>query len=603
MFQNVCRRVISILITLALFSAAPSFAIARTPKNNPPPTYNEGKDEGQKKDKDKDKDKDDDKDKLSKQEREYQKIKQFSEELYSKDEDFRAEVGEAYRQKQREHIEYAYDINTRDATDERIMRTGDKLKVYDALYDNPLVQDYVNRVGQSLVPKTSTALYAFKVTLNPIPEACSLSTGTIYVSSGLLSIVDNEAQLAYILAHEIGHIERKHWREDALVAHGMDRYNEKQKKRRAMFSAIAMVATGGLLKATGGQFWEGAAAALIVAPTLLKFIVRDAAVSWDKLQEDEADDLGLKYMFDRNYDPREVPKFYASLKRISQSDYRVGLGFMAESSRVAERDEKILQSVGAMGGQLSGRSLYIGAVSLSGRSIGKQFDPSRNAEERGAKAEKSIEGRLSADVQAKLDAGEIIGTTAEFSAVMAELKRDNGVRAYYYDMFQMSRDNLQESLMIRSNDPYAHLYYGKVLKLTARTPAEKSRALFEFVRAIELDRRRVLPEAHLHHALAMMEDKNPSQTAEIVTSLKDYVSLYQREHAGQLPPNMDVIYDYMQEAGEMNWSAAPAINVSTKDIDPINTSQGSPQRPSANGSRQQESNSQAEPPAQRRRRP
>ncbi|HEX5734229.1 MAG TPA: hypothetical protein VF131_15450 [Blastocatellia bacterium] len=44
-------------------------------------------------------------------------------------------------------------------------------------------------------------------------------------------------------------------------------------------------------------------------------------------------------------------------------------------------------------------------------------------------------------------------------------------------MFQMARDNLEDPLMIRSNDPQAHLYYGKVLKLTARTGAEKQRAL------------------------------------------------------------------------------------------------------------------------------
>ena len=52
-------------------------------------------------------------------------------------------------------------------------------------------------------------------------------------------------------------------------------------------------------------------------------------------------------------------------------------------------------------------------------------------------------------------------------------------------------------------------------------------------------------------------------------ALKDYVAIYQREHAGALPPNMEVIYDYMQEAGEVAWMATPAINVSTRGIDPI----------------------------------
>jgi hypothetical protein len=186
---------------------------------------------------------------------------------------------------------------------------------------------------------------------------------------------------------------------------------------------------------------------------------------------------------------------------------------------------------------------------------------------------------MSSEIQAKLDAGELIGSSGEFEAVMAELKRDNGVRAFYYDMFQMARNNLQESLMIRSNDPRAHLYYGKVLKLTARTPDEKRRALFEFVKAIELDKRRILPEAHLHRALAMIEGKDASQTREIVDGLKEYVILYQREHSGAVPPNIDVIYDYLQEAGEMTWAARPAMNVSTKNIDPITTAPGGSARP------------------------
>jgi Zn-dependent protease with chaperone function len=584
-------------LLLVTATAAPASA-ARSDER--PQEKDSGKDKKDKKEKKDDKD---DRDKPSKQEREYQKIKQYSEELYSKDAAFHDAVEEAYRQKQREHSEFAFDVNTRDASDEKIMRTGDKLKVFDSLYDNPLVQDYVNRLGQSLVPKNSTRLYAFKVTLNPIPEARSLSTGTIYVSSGLISLADNEAQLAYILGHEIAHIEKDHWHDDVLVVHGMDRYNEKQQKKRAIFSAVATVATGGMFKAAGGSFLEGAGVALLIAPTLLKYIVPNATVTWDKSQEDEADRLGLQYMLDRNYDPREAPKFYAGLKETSNRDRRTGLGFIGEASRVEERTQQVGLLLVEYAPLMSSKQLAIGSASLALRNNalrnsiqtaapqpappataaatdpGKQMNPSRDAEGRQRAAEKQIGGQMSAEIQAKLDSGELIGSSGEFEAVMAELKRDNGVRAYYYDMFQMARDNLQESLMIRSNDPHAHLYYGKVLKLTARTPDEKRRALSEFVKAIELDRRRVLPEAHLHRALAMIESRDSSQTRDIVESLKEYVSLYQRENGGTLPPNMEVIYDYLQEAGEMTWAARPAMNVSTKNIDPLTTAPGAVTRP------------------------
>jgi predicted Zn-dependent protease len=529
----------------------------------------------EKKDKEKKKD---EKPKLTREEKEYQKIKKFSLELLQKDADFRDGVEDAYNTEKRKHTEYAYFVNTRDASDDQITRTGDKLKVDDTLYDNPLAQDYVNRVGQSLVPADSKNLYVFRITLNPIPEARSLATGTVYVSSGYLSLIDNEAQLAYMLGHEIAHVEKEHWRDDVLVVQGVELYNEKQAKKRAMWGAIIGMAAG-VASQGGGQ--NNAALNMMMAaslaPTIMKLIYRDAVTSWDRLQEDEADLLALNYMLKRNYDVREVPKLYASVRQTSSRDPRARLGFVADRTRLEERDELIKMLIGTVANRLPG-NLLVGATNLAemrnatpaekpsaetttDSKPGKALDLSRNNAARSAKAETAIRGNLSADLMAKLDSGELIGTTGEFEAVMAGLKRDNGVRAFYYDMFQMARENLEESLRIRSNDPYCHYYYGKVLKLTARSASEKSRALNEFVTAIQLDRRRVIAEPHLYRALSMIENKDPAQIKEVTDSLKQYVSIYQREHKGELPPNMEVIYDYMQEAGEMAWMASPAMNV------------------------------------------
>ncbi|HYH84494.1 MAG TPA: M48 family metallopeptidase, partial [Pyrinomonadaceae bacterium] len=325
MFKRTNRSTISALIAVALFlSTAPLTALAGVKRTAPPQKKEEGKD----KDKDKKKDDKDDKPKLSKAERKYQEIKKFSRELYDKDQEFHDTVDDAYERKMHEHAEFAFDLNTRNGLDQ-IRRDGDKLKIYDALYDNPLAQDYVNRLGQSLVPTSTTKLYAFKITLNPIPEAKSLSTGTVYVSSGLLSKIDNEAQLAYILGHEIGHIEKEHWFEDTLVSNGVGEYNEKQQKKRAIWGAVIGAATAGIAGAAGGDALSaGLMTGLVIAPTLLKFVMPNAVNSWDRLQEDEADQLGLKYMLDRNYDPREVPKFYASMQRTTRRDKRAGLGFM-----------------------------------------------------------------------------------------------------------------------------------------------------------------------------------------------------------------------------------------------------------------------------------
>jgi len=52
----------------------------------------------------------------------------------------------------------------------------------------------------------------------------------------------------------------------------------------------------------------------------------------------------------------------------------------------------------------------------------------------------------------------------------------------------------------------------------------------------------------------------------------------QREHSGDLPPNMESDLPITAEVGELNWAARPAMNVSTKDIDPLGVASGNVQR-------------------------
>ena len=578
-----------VMFALLLPLLLPSVAAARAQQEN--------KDQNKK-----DKPAKDEKSTLSKQERKWLEVYKFSKQRYETTPDFRLEVDEAYRQMQREHSEYAFSINAQDAKGELVKKDKYKVAGETTLYNNPLAQDYVNRVGQSMVPVGSDKLYAFRIILNPIPEARSLSTGTIYVSTGLLASIDNEAQLSYVLGHEIVHVEKEHWKEDVLVAQGLEEWNEKNRQQREKISLVTKIglgiATRGLVDA--GNF-RGAGATFLAdaaVPTMFKLAMPDSVVGWDRQQEDQADEIALRYMLDRKYDPREVPKFFAKLKALSQRDKRAGLGFIASAARLAEREPMLTMAIPLI--ITSGTTmLSAGASALNQHNVqqqaneavkamlpkpekpldsGKTLDPTANAAGREQASEVAITGEHAARIKELLDAGDLIGSSAEFQSVMAAIRRDNGIRAFYYDMFHMARGNLEESLRIRSNDPFAHYYYGVVLKLTARTLGEKQRALNEFALAVQYDRRKVLAEPYLHRALAMI-DSRESHTREIVENLKEYVQLYQRQNAGALPANMDLIYDYMQDAGETSWTAIPAMNVSTKNIEPIGVTSPVVQRP------------------------
>jgi predicted Zn-dependent protease len=584
MLTHARRSQITLLVMFALLQPMllPSLAVARGKTQSQQEAADKNK---------KDKPGKDEKNTLSKQERKWLEVYKFSKQRYETNQDFRLEVDEAYRRMQREHSEYAFSINAQDAKGEFVKRDKNKVNATTTLYDNPLAQDYVNRVGQSMIPAGSDKLYAFKIMLNPVPEARSLSTGTIYVSTGLLASIDNEAQLAYVLGHEIAHVEKEHWRDDVLVAEGLEDWNEKnrqQKERLGLITKVGLsVATLGMANAANVTGWAGTMFADAAMPTIFKLAMPDTVVGWDRQQEDQADEAALRYMLDRKYDPREVPKFYDKLKALSQRDKRTGLGFIASAARLSEREPLLTTMIPLMAGSATGM-LMTGAISLNMKNMqdqvqetvkamfpkekeadtGKRLDPTANAAGREQASQAAITGEYAAKIKELLDAGELIGSSAEFQSVMAAIRRDNGIRAFYYDMFHMARENLEESIRIRSNDPFAHYYYGIVLKLTARTLGEKQRALNEFALAVQYDRRKVLAEPYLHRALAMIDSKE-SHTREIVDNLKEYVQLYQRQNAGALPANMDLIYDYMQDAGETSWTAIPAMNVSTKNIDPI----------------------------------
>jgi hypothetical protein len=132
----------------------------------------------------------------------------------------------------------------------------------------------------------------------------------------------------------------------------------------------------------------------------------------------------------------------------------------------------------------------------------------------------------------------------------------------------MARDNLEEAVNLRSNDPRAQLYLGKVISLTARNDEDRQQAEDHFMKAIQYDGvRGAYPDPHLEHALHLIGENGDKN--EIKNEIEAYVALYQREHMGSLPNNMAILYDYLTLVGDTNWYAAPAAVVSTRNVDAI----------------------------------
>jgi predicted Zn-dependent protease len=391
------------------------------------------------------------------------------------------------------------------------------------LYNDPRVQDYVDRIGQTLVPANSEKLYAFRVVSNPVPSARALSTGTIYISTGLLSLTDNEAQLSYILSHELAHVYKDHWKTRVMVERAVPRYEAHLAKRRAITGAIVGAGVGAALGGAVGQSAAAAGQGLALGVTaglatsmfMTGIEAKKMNVDWTLPQEDEADAFALRNALDHNYDVNEVPKLYATLKGTEHADSRVSLGFVADGRRIDTRTKYVNDQMATT---------------------------------------------YKVDYEKKLKAEQLVGTSPDYQLMMAELKRDNGILALQFDMLDMANKNLHQAVQLRSDDALALFYLGKIDKLIARTSEQREEAENTTLRAIKLDQdRHMLPEADLQEALLLMEKTDPGSQTAAVTALKSYILGYQTKQVSEwkyynaLPPNMIILYDYLRLLGDPNW--------------------------------------------------
>jgi hypothetical protein len=164
---------------------------------------------------------------------------------------------------------------------------------------------------------------------------------------------------------------------------------------------------------------------------------------------------------------------------------------------------------------------------------------------------------LKAEIELKAKNG-FVSSSAEHRNLMAELKRDNGILAFYSDMFDMARTNLSEAVAIRDNDPAAHYFYAKTLKLVGRTDDDSRLAKESLFKATKADTRRQNYGSHLHLALIMAREKGVDQK-QVAGELDTYVTDYARWNAERsvmslYPPNLDSIAEYIQlYGGDPGW--------------------------------------------------
>lgn len=199
------------------------------------------------------------------------------------------------------------------------------------LINDPVITEYVNRVGQNLVRNSDAKVpFTIKVIDSDEVNAFALPGGFFYVNSGLLLAADNESEMAGVMAHEIAHVAACH------------AAREQTRGQLANLATIPLIFVGGGL---GYGIYNAASVALPM--TFLRF---------SRGFEAEADYLGLQYMYKTGYDPQSFVAFFEKLK----AQEKKKPGFLSKAfSTHPQTPDRIRMSQEEMGHLLPPRQEYI----------------------------------------------------------------------------------------------------------------------------------------------------------------------------------------------------------------------------------------------------
>jgi predicted Zn-dependent protease len=197
---------------------------------------------------------------------------------------------------------------------------ADQVRKQRTVIKDPVLTDYVNRVGHRLVSSReaheSGFPFTFEVVADPSINAFALPGGPMFIQTGLLRAVDNEAQLAGVMGHEMSHV---------ILRHGT---NQASKAQLIQLPAVlGSQMTGSSMVGQLAQLGIGIGAGSV----LLKF---------SRSAESQADLMGSHLMAEAGYDPIQLARFF---EKLNAGGGQPAIQFLSDHPNPENRERAIEQ--------------------------------------------------------------------------------------------------------------------------------------------------------------------------------------------------------------------------------------------------------------------
>ena len=197
--------------------------------------------------------------------------------------------------------------------DERFEKDG-------AVYHDPGLDTYLSRVGTAVAAdkKLENVEWKFRALRDPVPNAFALPNGSIYINTGLLALLEDENQLAAVVAHEITHVSQRH----------TYLRNRSMRKKTLAINIINTIGTWNPITGPAGM-------AIDLIATISPLMLALSVFGYSREQEKEADIEGLKYATAAGFVPDGMPNSFKAMQKDIEGEQLNS--FYSDHPRLQER--------------------------------------------------------------------------------------------------------------------------------------------------------------------------------------------------------------------------------------------------------------------------